>query len=540
MPPRPASTASRLVPWLLLALVVALVAAVRWRILDVPLERDEGEYAYAGQLMLRGIPPYQLAYNMKLPGTYAMYAGFLALFGQTARGVHLGLLLVNLLAIVLLFRLAQRLFGSVAAVVAAATYALLSLGLDVLGVFAHATHMVVLWVLPGFLALLTALERGRRRDYFASGLCLGIAFLMKQQAVFFVLFGAAVVLAAAWRPGDRRPRLATDGLAFAAGAALPFALTCIALAAAGVFPSFWFWVFRYAAVYASQVPLAQGWDNFRAFFVPIVLAAPFLWGLAAAGLAVLAVERGLRDRRFMVTAFVLFAVLAVCPGLHFRPHYFIVLLPAVALLAGVAVDGLRRGLLATGRLRLATPAAAAVFVGILCVSIAPRVELLLRTPPERIARVVYEGNPFPEAVEVARYIAAHSSPNERIAVLGSEPEIYFYADRLSATGYIYMYGLTEDQPYARTMRLQLSREVEASAPAWVVLVGVPTSWATRRNLDGAVFDWAMPYLDAYYTPVGTVEIESPSKTVYVWRGSTPLEAPRAPFFLVVYRRNPAV
>lgn len=36
-----------------------------------PLERDEGEYAYAGQLMLQGIPPYQLAYNMKLPGTYA-------------------------------------------------------------------------------------------------------------------------------------------------------------------------------------------------------------------------------------------------------------------------------------------------------------------------------------------------------------------------------------------------------------------------------------------------------------------------------------
>jgi hypothetical protein len=38
------------------------------------LERDEGEYAYAGQLMLQGIPPYQLAYTMKLPGPFAAYA----------------------------------------------------------------------------------------------------------------------------------------------------------------------------------------------------------------------------------------------------------------------------------------------------------------------------------------------------------------------------------------------------------------------------------------------------------------------------------
>ena len=49
----------------------------------MPLERDEGEYAYAGQLMLQLIPPYQLAYNMKLPGIYAAYAVVLKLFGQT-------------------------------------------------------------------------------------------------------------------------------------------------------------------------------------------------------------------------------------------------------------------------------------------------------------------------------------------------------------------------------------------------------------------------------------------------------------------------
>ena len=62
----------------------------------MPLERDEGEYAYAGQLMLQGIPPYQLAYNMKFPGVYAAYALIMLSFGQTSVGIHFGLLVVNM------------------------------------------------------------------------------------------------------------------------------------------------------------------------------------------------------------------------------------------------------------------------------------------------------------------------------------------------------------------------------------------------------------------------------------------------------------
>jgi len=53
----------------MLALVLVFTAAVRFRMLDAPLERDEGEYAYAGQLMLEGVPPYLAAYNMKFPGS---------------------------------------------------------------------------------------------------------------------------------------------------------------------------------------------------------------------------------------------------------------------------------------------------------------------------------------------------------------------------------------------------------------------------------------------------------------------------------------
>src|SRR5271165_6141379 len=91
-----------LVAWILLAIALIFAVYVRVRLREFPLERDEGEFAYAGQLILQGVPPYKLAYNMKLPGTYIAYAALMAIFGQTTSGIHLGLLAVNLATIGLL------------------------------------------------------------------------------------------------------------------------------------------------------------------------------------------------------------------------------------------------------------------------------------------------------------------------------------------------------------------------------------------------------------------------------------------------------
>src|SRR5215468_25060 len=106
--------------WTLAIIVFGLVIAIRIRLLGVPLERDEGEYAYAGQLILQGIPPYKLAYNMKFPGTYAAYALIMSIFGQTIHAIHLGLLLLNVATIALIFFVGRRLVHSTVGVAAAA------------------------------------------------------------------------------------------------------------------------------------------------------------------------------------------------------------------------------------------------------------------------------------------------------------------------------------------------------------------------------------------------------------------------------------
>src|SRR5271165_5373481 len=92
--PVPRNSLMRLWPWLVVLFVLLFVGFIRVRLLDMPLERDEGEFAYAGQLLLQGVSPYEAAYNvaLKLPGTFVSYAAIMAVFGQTTIAIHAGVI----------------------------------------------------------------------------------------------------------------------------------------------------------------------------------------------------------------------------------------------------------------------------------------------------------------------------------------------------------------------------------------------------------------------------------------------------------------
>src|SRR3989475_10222884 len=106
-----------------LALVGLATAGIRLRLLDIPLDRDEGEYAYFGQLLLAGVPPYAEAYNLKAPGIYAAYALILGALGQSIAAIRVGLIIVTSATTVLMYLFAARLGGPPPGLGAAAAYA---------------------------------------------------------------------------------------------------------------------------------------------------------------------------------------------------------------------------------------------------------------------------------------------------------------------------------------------------------------------------------------------------------------------------------
>jgi hypothetical protein len=136
--------------------------------------------------------------------------------------------------------------------------------------------------------------------------------------------------------------------------------------------------------------------------------------------------------------------------------------------------------------------------------------------PTQVCRAIYGTNPFPEAVEIGRYLAAHSSPGARIVVLGSEPQIYFYSHRRSATGYICTYPLMEPQPRAVEMQKEMIREIEKTNPDFVVFVHVPDSWLQYSDSNPLIFGWFGRYQREHLQLAGLVEITPDGPSEYRW------------------------
>ena len=522
-------------PWFALLLIVVFAMAVRIRIADMPLERDEGEYAYAGQLILQGIPPYKLAYNMKLPGTYAMYAGLMSMFGETARGIHLGMALINSITIILVFLLGKRLFDALTGVAAAATFAVLSNSHTLLAMAAHANHFVVLFAVAGLLSLLYAQSSTRFIGYFWSGLLLGLAFLMKQQGIFFAVFAVLAIVGNAWtnRPLNWKACALKIGV-LALGCLIPFAITCGLLWRAGVFEKFWFWTFRYAREYVSVVSLPQGvglfWRSFSAitaYFWPIYI-------FPVTGVLIVFVLREDRLRGLWLLALSLLSFCGVAVGLYFRYHYFLLALPAVCLFVGVAVSHGRK-LLPQQTLYQGIPVLlfATALGGAIYLGRGP----LFYLPPAALMQALYAGNPFLKTEAIGQYIRQHSAPDARVAVLGSEPEIYFTSRRHSATGYIYMYGLMEPQPFALEMQKEMIREMEAAEPQFIVMVEFEFSWLRRRNSYPLILDWTSSYLPNRYHAVAVLDYISPTQIEEAWGPDAARREPHGDDFVIVFERN---
>jgi len=524
--------------WVALLAVILFTGAIRLRLLAVPLERDEGEYAYAGQLILQGVPPYAQVYNMKMPGIYAAYALILAVFGQTHTGVHLGLLVINTATILLLFLLARELFDPLIGVVAAAAFALLSAGLSVQGVFANAEHFVIFFALAGILLLLRALDQKPSLLLLVSAVLLGLAFIMKQHGAAFAVFAALYLLARELR---RRPfnskTFVAKAFLFLVGVVLPFAVTCLLLWRAGVFEKFWFWTFDYARKYVSAVPLRLGLRALQKRMTRILASAILIWILAGVGVVGLLWNRQTRRHALFVLGFLIFSILATSLGLYFRPHYFILSLPAVALLVGIGAASIRD---LFARIPVAFVARVIPILLALIVlfdAVYRQRNFFFVMGPTAVSRKTYGTNPFPECLEIARFIKKNSTKDERIAVIGSEPQIYFYSNRRSATGYIYTYALMESHNYALKMQKEMIKEIETARPKFLVFVNVPTSWLVRSRSETLIFEWFDEYQQKYYRKVGVIDIVSRNQTIYLWDGSAVAYKRRSRYWLLVFQRK---
>jgi hypothetical protein len=380
-----------------------------------------------------------------------------------------------------------------------------------MGFEAHATNFVVLPALLAILCLLHGLRSHKRWLFLACGFLGGIAFLMKQHGVFFALFCFAYLIRAEWREKRNASDLSIDALFLALGFLLPYAITCLLLYQAGVFKQFWLWTVDYAGEY-SKMGLRRGARAFLENFGAILRANAMIWTIAFVGLTAWAWNRRARQHLYFTATFLLFSLLALCPGAYFRPHYFILLLPAAALLTGLAVTSAAEALAEDGNQRFAL-IPVIVFLAAFGWSVLRQRTFYFSLDPSAAMNVTYGSNPFVAAMQTADYIRQSTSEKARIAVLGSEPEIYFYARRQSATGYLYMYSLIVRQKYTERMQKELIDEVETNRPEYLVYVDVADSWGEGRDSAPQAAEflaWVRQYAHEHYVVDGVAQFDEPN------------------------------
>lgn len=534
--PRRNTETAVLLSFTLAALFCAVALYVRIRLLAAPLERDEGGFAYIAQQMLQGIPPFASGYTMKLPGIHAAYALAIALFGETPIGVHLGLLGISAINTVGVFLLARRFIPREAAAVSAGIYSLLAVSQDLLGVFAHATHYVTAFALAGIVLYFRWTDQGKLPVLFMSGLCLGTGITMKQNGIFFAVLVICLLGVVLYRQkGTGRHRARVLG-AWLGGLLLPYGLILLTMVLSGNLASFWFWTTTYTLEYAQDTPLTDSLRLFQQGMQQVTLTTLPLWLLAAAGIGFRLINTSSPHRWFPL-AFLLVSALAVIPGGIFYQHYFVLLLPALALHGGMATVRLQQTFSRWWPVGAGTVALGAVLLAGGMTVHAGKAYLFKLQPPQ-VSVLCYGVTLFADAShEIAGYIQQNSTPADTVAVLGSEPQIYFYAQRRAATRFIHMYSLTDGNPYALSMWNSMLDEVRTAAPKFIVVSLERNSWLLEAGQIKEVLEPLASLLERNYQFVGRISMSPGGTMGYAWGPDAAIARPQTYTPVTVLQRK---
>ena len=333
-------------PATLFAWFVVVSLLTRWLSLVVGvLDTDEAAHAVGSWVLLDGGRLYTDFVDNKPPLLYAYYALAQLLLGRGLFAVHAFTATLSVpltaLAASAAFRHDRR---GVAAGLIWLVYGASFLAHDML-----AANAELILLLPASWAIaLTAFAPRvtRATPLFFAGLLLGIATLVKHQAVFWL---PAVAWAAL--PSLPRPEARSRGLALAAGFSLPLAATWAAFALSGGADDILYWLVWRNVLYAVNPITAEGaLQQATRYLLPWLLAtAPLWWAWRSS-------RPGLEPHhRRLIDGLVGLGLLGALPGFRFFPHYFVPAVFALALGAAPAVARwCARPLARTGRVFLAT------------------------------------------------------------------------------------------------------------------------------------------------------------------------------------------
>lgn len=498
---RPRSSARQTI--LVVASLILLAAAVRIPLLNVPLERDEGEYAYIAWRLGHNELPYRDWVDQKPPAIFWVYRAALALPLEPIRAVHFAALLFAAASACALFFLALRFMSRFWAFAAAALFTLLSADPFAQGTAANTEIFMLLPLILAQIAFLKAADNPRNvLLMLVCGALTGIAIAFKQVAAvnWFLLIGLYPIFAAS----EKRWRNAVTFAIWSLGGLF---------AIAGII-ALYFWtrhglsalignVFTHNLEYIGAMTWSDRLQFCAETLTRLARTETLVWIFAAAGLIALIVAG--KGKWFLFLAgWLMTSMIGVSASGYFFPHYFQQLLPSLALTGVFGAQWLSE--LRPWRSSWIPRA----LFGLLLVVLPLKVlwPFWFSYTPADAVRTIYPGNFFAEMPEFAARIAQVTSPEQRVFVFGAEPELLFYAQRVSATRYIFLFPLYGPYRNAHEKQIAAADEIQRAAPAAAIYV--PNDLFFNPSSDQYFTDWSFSYMQQNFYPDTWLVKQSPT------------------------------
>jgi len=307
----------------LFVVISAITRAVSLRI-DI-LNVDETSYIVGAWQLLKGRWPYIAFADNKPPLIYAYYALTQVLLGRGMLSVRL----VTMLATVPLtaFALSAYYRHDKRGIVAGLIYLLYSaayFGDDML-----ATNCEVVMLLPLAWALVCLRDGAhavRAGWVCAAGLLIGVATLVKYQAILWLPGVALAVLIVSWPMGVWRSL--RHVLALCVGVAVPLVAAAAVFSAGGGLKEFMYWNVTHNVSYVmNTTPLGEAAWRMAVRVLPFLAATFPLWLASKRSISIVGIPYQTR----MVAGLMVGSAAAAFLGFRFFPHYFVQLYVPLAI-----------------------------------------------------------------------------------------------------------------------------------------------------------------------------------------------------------------
>jgi hypothetical protein len=405
--------------------------------------------------------PYRDAFDHKPPGIYYIYNISFKLFGHGVSAPRIMAALFALAACVLTYMLVYKITAQHGAgIITIAFFGLASFSPAYTGFNSNAEIFTLPFIIG---ALVLLLKNGASLvRYFIAGLLFGMALMIKQSVIPVAVF----VLGCSMLRSIKIPaKLIAQCLLSATGIVLPFILFIVYFSAKSALDAFWTGFLTYNFSYIAGPTIGQSFSFFLRQMGKILSTDPITWIAGSAGILLFLALSQKKYSRWLFVSALAGAGTSVAMGKYYYGHYFIVFIPFLAI-------GIGLGLAQMSSRRMKTTGIVLSLVVLACT--AGLNSRYFGMSSDQMLASCYGNLPFSQSVAISDYLKKQGAGSS-VYIIGSEPQILFYAGLKTPTRFFYFYPLIYPSTLREAFRAEVIDDLRNNMPDILIYVNHPTS-----------------------------------------------------------------